>query len=165
VCPWCGTPSATVHDGAPWCCGCGHYLVHDDVLGGWTTFADREYRRRTANIQRRVAASAEQVHRAVATVSDRLPAGWHAAARHRVDGAVHTLDIAPPAGSVDAVAYVAPSPAGDGWLVRVHNRARGIDFPIYRAGGAQVASFSTAGEAVVVAVQALRIEIVDAAHR
>ncbi|GAA4259928.1 hypothetical protein [Dactylosporangium darangshiense] len=46
--------------------------------------------------------------------------------------------------------------------MRVHHGTRGIDFPLYRPGGARAASFGTAREALDAAFQALRIEIVSA---
>lgn len=70
------------------------------------------------------------------------------------------IDIEPPAGPVDAMAYLTPPPDGDhGWLVRVHNRAQRIDFSLYIAGEAHAASFPTAGDALDAAVRALHIEM------
>lgn len=166
MCQRCGTPADTVRNCHPWCSVCGQYLVHDPEYGDWTTFADREYRRRTAGIQQRITASAEHVAQAVAAVHDRLPADWHAVACQHIDGATHTLDIQPPAGSIDAIAYlIPPTGRGDGWLVRVHNRTRHLDFPLYHAGGARAASFGSASEALDAAIEALRIEIVSAGYR
>jgi hypothetical protein len=159
VCSRCATPSEQVRNSHPWCDVCGFYLVHDPEHGDWTTFAEREYRRRAADNERRVTASAEQVHRASVALHDRIPEGWRIAACQHGDRAMHTLDIEPPPDTLDATAYLAPPDDGDGWHVRVHNRTQGIDFPLYRDGGARAASFANPGDALAAAVNALRVEI------
>jgi hypothetical protein len=165
VCSGCATPAGQVRHGHPWCGTCGWYLVHDPEHGDWTSFAEREYRQRAADTRRRVAASAEQVHRALVAVRDRVPEGWRFGACQHLDGAIHTLTVEPPADIIDATAYLAPPDDGDGWRVRVHNRAQGIDFPLYGAGGARAAVFADPGDAVDAAVTALRVEIGAAATR
>ncbi|MGN9912727.1 hypothetical protein ACTMTJ_34855 [Phytohabitans sp. LJ34] len=89
-----------------------------------------------------------------------LPAGWSATASQAISGATHTIAITPPVGAVDASAYLSP-PASDsdsGWTVRIHHRAEGIGFPLYTAGGAHAATYSTAPDAAAAAVAALRCE-------
>ncbi|QGN48003.1 hypothetical protein GKC29_14885 [Micromonospora sp. WMMC415] len=140
----------------------------DPEHGDWVSFAERDHRRRAAANQRRIAASACQVHRAMSAVHGRMPDGWHAVARQHVDGALHTLDVEPAPGQagVDAIAYLIPPTGGcREWRVRVHNRTRRINFPLYRDGGAQAALFDTAGDALDAAICALRVEIASAAHR
>jgi uncharacterized Zn finger protein (UPF0148 family) len=166
ACSRCGAPSGQVRDGHPWCAVCDCYLVHDPEHGDWTSYAEREYRRRAADNESRIAASAEQVHRATVALRDRIPDGWRVAARQHLDAATHTLDIEPPAGTIDVMAYLVPPDHGDqGWLVRVHGRTQQVDFPLYRDGGACAASFDTAGGAFDAAVNALHVEIAVTAHR
>jgi hypothetical protein len=162
----CGTPSDTVRGGQPWCGACGIYLVHDPEHGDWVSFAERDHRQRAVENQRRIAASADQVHRAMAAVRERMPTGWHAAARQHIDGATHTLEVEPASGCIDAIAYLIPPTCGSrGWRVRVHNRTYRIDFPLYRDGGARAASFDTACDALDAAIRALRVEIASTAPR
>jgi tripartite-type tricarboxylate transporter receptor subunit TctC len=90
-----------------------------------------------------------------------LPDGWSAAASQAISEAIHTIAITPPGGAVDVSADLSP-PASDGdsgWSVRIHNRAEGIDFPLYTAGGAHAATYCTAPDAAAAAVTALRCEI------
>lgn len=166
MCQRCGTPSDTVRGGHPWCGACAIYLVLDPEHGDWVSFAERDHRRRAADNQRRIAASADQVHRAMAAVHDRMPDGWHAVARQHIDGALHTLDVEPTPAGVDAIASLIPPTGGcRGWRVRVHNRTHRINFPLYRDGGARAASFDTACDALDAAICALRVEIASTAHR
>lgn len=166
VCQRCQTSIEQVRDGHLWCGGCGRYLIHDPERGDWITFAEREYRQRADAHQRQVALSAELAHRAVAALRDRKPPGWQVAAGQHVDAAIHTVDITPPAGPVDAVAsLLPPEGTGQGWRVRIHNRTRRVAFPLYQAGGAEAASFDTVGDAADAAVRALHIEIAVTTRR
>ncbi|ROO60329.1 hypothetical protein EDC02_2190 [Micromonospora sp. Llam0] len=165
VCSGCATVSEQVREGHPWCDVCGWYLVYDPDHSDWTSFAERKYRRRAADYERRVTASAEQVHRASAALRDRVPDGWRVSACQHGDGAIHTVDIRPPTGTIDATACLTPPDDDGGWHVRVHNRAQRIDFPLYRAGGARAASFASPGDALDAAVNALRVEIAGATTR
>jgi hypothetical protein len=129
------------------------------------SFAEREERRRAADNQQCIAASADLVRQAEPTVQDRVPDGWRAIARQHLDGALHTLDIQPAPASVDAIAHlIPPTDRGGGWRVRVHNRTHRVDFPLYRDGGARAASFDTALDALDAAIRALRVEIASTGH-
>lgn len=162
MCWQCGTPSAPVPGGVRRCPRCGAGLVHDDV-DGWISPAGHLHRRRAEADARRVAVSARLVGEALPGLVPAAPAGWSVAAA-AFEGALHSVAVHPPAGSVDATAYLSPdtdhaSTDLVGWTVRVHHRGQGIDFPLYTDGGARAARFRTATDALAAAVQALRIEI------
>ncbi|GAB3848658.1 GGDEF domain-containing protein [Dactylosporangium cerinum] len=186
----CGTQSPLVPDGVRRCAHCGAGLVFDGV-GGWISPAEQLHRRAAEATARRVAVSVRLVAEAGPTLALSAPAGWSVtAAVPVIDGALHSIAVHPPVGSVDATAYLIPDielhhhsndRAGDAehtrhplhpdstarteWTVRVHNRAEGVDFPLYTDGGARAALFRTAADACTAAVHALRIEIAAAQRR
>lgn len=160
VCERCGT-DGQLRDGHPWCRSCGHYLVYDPEHEDWTSYANRDYRRTTAESTRRIASSAAHVQQATAALRDRVPDGWRIMPAQHLAGAFHTLDVHPALGPVDAMAYLTPPQGEHGWLTRIHNRTSRIDFPLYTAGGARAASFPTAGAALHAAIRALRVEFVS----
>ncbi|MEU1969675.1 hypothetical protein ABZ541_23825 [Micromonospora sediminicola] len=138
--------------------------MHDPEHGDGTSLADRPHRRRAVDNQRRSAASADQVHRAMVAVRERTPTGWHAAARQHIDGALHAFEVEPVSGCIDAVACLIPPRCGFcGWRVQVGTYR--IGFAVYRDGGARVASFATAGDALGAAIRAVGKEIAGTAHR
>ncbi|MEV4517858.1 GGDEF domain-containing protein [Dactylosporangium sp. NPDC049525] len=172
-CWQCGTPSPVVPGGVRRCQHCGAGLVLD--ADGWISPAEELYRRRAETDARQIAVSVSQVAEALPALAASAPAGWSVtAAVPVIDGALHSVAVHPPACSVDATAYLTPDTdhrdstdgtgpsAEPGWWVRVHNRGRGIDFPLYTDGGARAARFRTAADACRAAVQALRIEIAEA---
>lgn len=71
------------------------------------------------------------------------------------------IHIAPPASRINVSARLYPPHDGlpDGWYVRIDNRTRHVDFPLYTAGGAHAAVFATAAIAAHRAVQTVRGEL------
>jgi len=164
VCAGCGTPTHHKRGRWPWCERCGCYLVRDAVRGDWVSFAEREYRRRDIENARLIAFTAGQADTAIRAVRDRLPAGWTATVHQPIAQAPYTIAVTPPAGA-DITARLCP-PCGDGgWRVRVHDRGAKVDFPLYTAGGARAATFTTAVEALDAAVRAVRVAVRAASTR
>ncbi|WP_173079984.1 hypothetical protein [Phytohabitans rumicis] len=116
-----------------------------------------------AHNRRVVAVSARLAAAHLPEVRSLLPDGWSAATSQAISGATHTIAISPPVGAVDVSAYLSP-PACDGeggWSVRIHNRTQGVGFPLYTAGGAHAATYSTVLDAAAAAITALRCEIAE----
>jgi hypothetical protein len=161
VCGQCGTTSTGRRDGTPWCERCRIWLFACPETGQWVSAAECEFRRR----ERRRAAVVEHTRRTTECSLDHarriLPPGWHAQVEQTLPGACHTLHLHPPAGAVDAYAYLVPPHDGRGWYVRIHNRTRGVDFPLYTAGGAHAAYFDQLDAAIDAAVTAVRIDTCD----
>ncbi|MEU1244203.1 hypothetical protein ABZ388_27955 [Micromonospora parva] len=155
ICARCQTPSRLRRHGLAWCEACGTYLVNDAGSGTWVSFADHEHRRCAAENERDIAHSVDLVDEHLPEAQRLVPEGW-AARRHQTDGARCVVAIDAPA--VIATSYLSPPDGKFGWYVRVHNRATGVDFPLYIDGGARAASFDTIEAAVVAAVEALRVE-------
>ena len=114
-----------------------------------------------------IAASATATTAALPRVRRLLPPGWRAGGHQAISGATHTVAIDPPAGVVDATAYLMPRTGEHdgtvaGWWVRVHNRQQRVDFPVYTDGGAHAAVFTSVDDAVAAAITVLRVEAVPA---
>jgi len=161
VCAHCGTTSTERRGDAPWCTPCGIHLVLDEPSGEWTSVAGRAHRQIEARNARLIERTRRAALSSVEPAQNLIPDGWRAHAEQCAPGGILTLALHPPAGPVDAYAYLTPPHAERGWYVRVDNRSRGVDFPLYVAGGARAAYFATLAEAVQAAVTAVRIETRD----
>ena len=127
--------------------------------------AGRLHRRRRQENARRIAASAQHTRRAISGLRDLIPNRWQISAGQHVDGAPHTIDITPPSDRVDVMAYLCTPHGETGWRVRVYNRTRKVDYPLYSHGGARAAEYRTARDALAAAINALRIDLGDSGPR
>ena len=80
--------------------------------------------------RRRIDRSAEHTRHAIDELRALVPDGWLITAGQHMNGALHTIDVTPPPGRVDAMAYLCPPGDDGGWRVRVHNRTRQGRLPV-----------------------------------
>jgi len=163
-CGHCGTSTAMLRQGQRWCGTCHIWLVRDHTGTEWVSYAEREHRQHATETARRIADATGVVTRTLPRLQALVPPGWQVTV-HQPSSAIPTIAVDPPPGTVDATAYLQPADGDRGWYVRIHNRARRIDFPLYTAGGAHAAYFATTAKALHAARTALAIEMVDAGHR
>jgi hypothetical protein len=117
------------------------------------------YWRRVDDDRARVIAATLDAARAALPQAKRLlPPGWQAAVHQTITGASYQLEVRPSPDAVEVFGYLSPPTPHTGWSVRIHNRSRGIGFPIYVPGGARAAEYATVAEAITAAARAIRTE-------
>ncbi|MCX4094466.1 hypothetical protein [Nocardia sp. alder85J] len=132
----------------------------DTVAGEWVSFAEKVRR----GIEGRNARWCQQARaclgRQLDDVRGVVPAGWTMNVDDPVNG-LPCIRITPPAGRTDVSARLYPphDELPGGWYVRIDNRTRHMDFPLYLAGGVHAAFFTTAAIAARRAVRMVRGEL------
>jgi hypothetical protein len=158
VCGHCGTPCTDRRGTNPRCQPCGIWLFGCELTGQWVGAAEREARIRRAHTDAIIEQTRQVATASIDEFRTLLPDGWHAQVNQIIVGACYTVDIHPPTGPVDVHAYLTPPHDGHSWYVRVFNRTRGLDFPLYTDGGVHAATFPTVPDALAAAISVVRIE-------
>lgn len=155
VCARCGTPSATLRQGTPWCTRCGIWLVYDEVTGEWISVAEHAHRQPVYQRRQAIAATRDAALAARPDVEALLPDGWHAVVGEPAHAGCYTLDLHPPAGPVDVYAYLVPPIGRYAWRVRVYHRGIGVCRTLFIPGTATPATFAQPTDAVPAALAVL----------
>ncbi len=160
VCVHCGGVSTARRHDRPWCQQCGCYLTLDPAVGEWVSFAEKLWRENEARNVQWFDQTRTNLRRQLDDIRSVVPDGWTTHVNDPGRG-LACIDIAPPADRIDVSARLYPPHDGQpgGWYVRINNRTRHVDFPLYIAGGAHAAFFTTAAIATHGAIQTVRGEL------
>jgi hypothetical protein len=109
-----------------------------------------------------VAVSAHIVAVTLPRLASSVPVGWDIRAYQNMPGAPHVIALCPPQESPIAVtAHIWPPYRTRGWYVRVDNRTRRIDYPLYEAGGMRAAAFASPEAALEAAINAVAVDLAE----
>jgi len=160
ACPKCGTESTVPAGDTTRCPHCRVHLVRYEHSNEWISPAEQLFRTIAASTQLLIEESRDCAIASQVEAARHLPPEWNLEVGQLLPGAAYTLTITPP-GPVNVSAALTPPHAGHGWSVRIDNRDRGVDFPLFIRGGAEAAYFATVADAVDAAITALTIEVND----
>lgn len=152
----CGNPSTSLRDGAPWCLTCECWLTQCELTGEWVSPAERLRRQTQARNDQLIEQTRCGALDALDLVRTLIPDRWRAEVT-QIAPSAWTLHLHPPTAAIDVYAYLTAPHSGqdEGWYVRVNNRTRGVNFPLYIAGGARAAHYARVQDAVAEAVHAV----------